>query len=367
MALPIMLDIDDVERWTFFLRSKPTGTTVKDAEAVLGKPVTDGRKVSALVSWGLIRREEDRLNLTQLGRDYAMGDQARKAEVLRRIIPSIPAYIAIVDWAVHQYIQTITASDVAAHWVEYNRVEVGTDNSNSLNYMALCFFNLLKGARLGTLTLGRRGQATRFETDLDSARSVIDTAIVGAQPPLGVAPVTEEALTRDYVLESTAPSSGEPKAEIKAAVSNVQETSSLVQSVFVGHGKNQRILTQVKELLTYGRFEPVIAEEEQTTAIPVPQKVREAMRRCQAGIITVSADEEVTDDQGGKRFNINDNVLIEIGAAFVLYDTKVILLVDERVVLPSNLQGIYTCRYTGESLDFDATMKLLQTLNRIRE
>ena len=35
---------------------------------------------------------------------------------------------------------------------------------------------------------------------------------------------------------------------------------------------------------------------------------------------------------------INNNVLIEIGAAFVLYDQKVVLLWDKSLKVPSNLQ-----------------------------
>jgi hypothetical protein len=56
-----------------------------------------------------------------------------------------------------------------------------------------------------------------------------------------------------------------------------------------------------------------VAEDEETTAIPVPEKVFAAMRRCQAGIIVVSADESSRTPAG--KFTINENVLIEIGAA----------------------------------------------------
>ena len=91
------------------------------------------------------------------------------------------------------------------------------------------------------------------------------------------------------------------------------------------------------------------------------------MRRSQAGVINVSADEQVTDDRGHTRYTINQNVLTEIGAAFVLYDEKVVLLTDRRVELPSNLQGIYRCEYEGDTLDFQATMKLLKALNQFRE
>ena len=55
------------------------------------------------------------------------------------------------------------------------------------------------------------------------------------------------------------------------------------------------------------------------------------------------------------------------GAAFVLYKRNVILLVDRRVELPSNLQGLYECRYDGDTLDFDSAMKLQLALIKFRE
>lgn len=54
---------------------------------------------------------------------------------------------------------------------------------------------------------------------------------------------------------------------------------------------------------------------------------------------------------------LNQNVLIEIGAAMALYGRKFILLVEKDMTLPSNLQGLYEVRYTGTKLDYDATMK----------
>ena len=69
------------------------------------------------------------------------------------------------------------------------------------------------------------------------------------------------------------------------------------------------------------------------------------------------------DDQGNRHHKINENVLIEIGAAMALYGGNFILLVERGVQLPSNLQGLYECRYEGDKLDGDATMKLLKAFN----
>jgi hypothetical protein len=110
-------------------------------------------------------------------------------------------------------------------------------------------------------------------------------------------------------------------------------------------------------------YEPVVSVETETTSKPVPVKVLDDMRSCAAGIINVNAEVELKDAEGNSCIRINENVLIEIGAAMALYGENYILLVQKGIKLPSNLQGLYRCEYDGEKLDYDATMKLLKAFN----
>lgn len=137
--------------------------------------------------------------------------------------------------------------------------------------------------------------------------------------------------------------------------------------VFISHGKNKKIVNQLKEIVTFGQFEPIVSVENETTAIPVPDKVFNDMRQCFAGIIHIESEEEFLDKDGNKQFKLNENVLIEIGAAIAFYNKRFILLCEKNVKLPSNLQGLYRCNYEGPQLDYEATMKLLKTFNEIRE
>jgi predicted nucleotide-binding protein len=49
-----------------------------------------------------------------------------------------------------------------------------------------------------------------------------------------------------------------------------------------------------------------------------------------------------------------------------LYGRRFILLVHDGVDLPSNLQGLYEVRYKGDALDGEATIKLLEAINNIK-
>ena len=121
---------------------------------------------------------------------------------------------------------------------------------------------------------------------------------------------------------------------------------------------------QVETMLELAGMESEVAVKEETAAIPVPEKVFSAMRRCQAGIIVVTAEERP--DSTGDGYRLNENVLIEIGAAFVLYDRQVVLLWDKRLPVPSNLQGLYRCEFEGDELSWDAGMKLMKAIRQFK-
>jgi hypothetical protein len=136
--------------------------------------------------------------------------------------------------------------------------------------------------------------------------------------------------------------------------------------VFIAHGKNKAIIPPIKKLLEYGELEPVVSVEKQSVSKPVPEKVMEEMRSCGAGIIHVEAEKTVVDKEDKEHMILNPNVLIEIGAAMAFYGRRFILLVREGVKLPSNLQGLYEVRYSGDALDADVTIKLLEAIKDIK-
>lgn len=88
------------------------------------------------------------------------------------------------------------------------------------------------------------------------------------------------------------------------------------------------------------------------------------MRRCTAGLIIVSKEQAKGDADTA---HINPNVLIEIGAAYVLYDRRVILLWERGMPVPSNLQGLYRCEFEGDELGWVSGMKLMKAIKEFRK
>jgi len=190
---------------------------------------------------------------------------------------------------------------------------------------------------------------------LDAAPGAIDISGNGAATIDEIADPDGD----DTYVEDEAP-------RVPAVAPAIPETASN-NKVFITHGKNKAVVAQIKEILLYGKFEPVVSVERETTAKPVPDKVMDDMRGCYAAVVHVGAEQVFIDDKGEEHRVLNPNVLIEIGAAMALFRRRFVLLVEKGVSLPSNLQGLYEVRYEGDGLDHEATMKLLKSFNEFRD
>lgn len=165
----------------------------------------------------------------------------------------------------------------------------------------------------------------------------------------------------DSVITST------PEPVTTAATGHLESAPiSNNKRVFITHGRNKTFIEPIKKLLSFGEMEAVVSVEKQSVSQPVPEKVMNDMRECGAAIIHVEDELTLLDKDAQEHVMLNPNVLIEIGAAMALYKKRFILLVKDGVKLPSNLQGLYEVRYSGESMDGDATIKLLEAINAMK-
>ena len=345
--LPFRTTVDDLVTFCGYLQSKPTGAAVAEAKAVLDATVLDPRKVSAYKTLGLVDDSTGKMRVTELGRAIGRDKGTRKAVPLRSIIADVPAYRAIVDRAVHKGELTVTATEVGAHWHQHFRADA-SDNDEILNQQAICFFQLAEGADLGRMIVGRKGQPTRFEFMEESARPFVDSSEVAA---------SKEHVTDDATDQPPQPKAPALETPIAATAPN--------NRIFVTHGKNTKILEQIKRTITSVGLEPVVSVQTETAAKPIPKKVMDDMGKCSAVVIHVGSEAELL-DKNGRGWPINPNVLIEIGAAMMHCPGKYVLVVENGIELPSNLQGLYQCRYTGDGLDFDAVMKIQEALRGLK-
>jgi Predicted nucleotide-binding protein containing TIR-like domain len=201
-----------------------------------------------------------------------------------------------------------------------------------LNHQIVCFLRIAEAAALGRLVVGRKGKETRFELDGEEAATFLRAA--------GAARTDR----------------GDEAARAPTGF-----TFPIYRSrrVFITCRAGAKILEQVKELITFGQFQPIVFRQDETAAVPLLGCLMEQMRGCDTAIVEV--DTNVLPREAEPR--IQANALIEIGAAMALYGRNFVLLVEDSVVLPSNLQGLRECRYRGDELNIPGMMEFLRAFS----
>ena len=202
----------------------------------------------------------------------------------------------------------------------------------------------------------------------------VDLSRVPSAPPSRPSEDAEEGIENDEEEEANLGANAGPASAAVALASQRPTAARLATStadqiarrVFIAHGKNRDFLETIKKLLGFGELTPLVSVERPSVSQPVPDKVFNEMRACGAAIIHVDAEQHFRDADGNEHAVLNPNVLIEIGAAIALYGKRFILLVRDGVKLPSDLQGLFEVRYKGEFLDGDATIRLLEAIQDIK-
>jgi hypothetical protein len=345
---------EDVVSLVDYLKTKPTGASMPEAKSALTGKLLDPRKVTAYLLWGFISKDGEKFKLQTRGWELARKTKTQ-VQVFREVLDSIVPYRSVLEWMFHQKLEEVSNNDIASHWHEHHSDYLGTTNENTIKDQAVCFMRVCETAELGVMKIGRHGTQTRLSINKEELKLYVEA---GPSTPPWTEP--KEQLIVPEVTQITSETN---TVQIKNEKIPAEEETDL--RVFISHGKNQELVEQVETLLSLADINSEIAVKEETSAIPVPDKVFNAMRRCSAGIIIVSVDEGNKDTSGNYR--INENVLIEIGAAFVLYERKVVLLWDKRMAVPSNLQGLYRCEFEGNDLNWGAGMKLMKAIKGFKK
>ena len=364
MQLPMRTTVEDIDAVCNYLMAKPIGASLAEARAVLDKRYLISPKVNALKFWGLIEDDGNRIKVTALGRQAVRNSGATRSDALSEVIRQVAPYNTLMERIDQSGDITVSASEVGAYWHEHFSGEV-SGQEGTLNAQVICFFHLAQAADLGILTIGRRGQRTRFDFDRESTRAFFRTPAIDLQetPPEDLPHVDEPNIgdtDESQVREEFESSRFEGDQTAIDSATNATESNR----VFISWGENRRILEQVKEIVAFGKYEPVLIIEQEGADKPLYETVMDEMRTCKAAVIHVTLDETSSDISGNRFSKISENVLIEVGAAMALYRSKFILLVGEEVDLPLNARGLQVCRYKGDELDMSAVMDLLKAFNQ---
>jgi predicted nucleotide-binding protein len=336
MSLPIRTVPEDIEAVCSYLAKKPTGATTADAKKVLDSKFLDGRKLSALKTWGLIEDSGGRMKVTEQGRLFGTGDEAKKKQVLVSVVRRVEPYFAVMERAAHRNEDSVTSSDLAAHWHAHFAGDVG-DSDKILNDQAVCFFQVASAAGLGEIVIGRRGGSTRLQLDMSAVRLLVDS---GAE------------LTNVPKKPDVETPAGEDLEEMRDdATTERQHSNKLGQGIFVAHGKNKKPLEQLKRILDQFKIPYKVAVEEPNLGRPIGAKVKEIMESCNCAVLIFTADEEFTKSDGTSIWRPSENVVYELGASSYLYSNRIVIVKEKDVEFPTNFRDLGYISFDKDNLE----------------
>ena len=353
-ALPMLATASDVREVVRLLKKRAAGVTIIEGMDAI-KRIFDPRKVAAYEYWGLITRTNDRLRLSALGWEFARKLEP-EARLYRNILDRTLAYRSALEWVYGQNLEIVTDASIAAYWLEHPAEVFLTGNQKTIEAAVTCFFHLCQEAELGMATVGKRGQPTRLRVDREELAAYVNNV--------------------HRTLPDNPSSIGAPEEQAGGAqpASTISELPPRPQAAQAAAAKPRVMVSRRNSVEWAHQIETILEvagiESEQSLRADggaqelVPDELFQALRRCDAAIIIVTAADCHENAPG--EIVPEESVLMEIAAALVHYDRRVILLWDESVPVPSRLGQLCRCSFAGDQLTWDNGLQLLKALRNFQ-
>lgn len=345
--LPMLATASDVREVVRLLKKRASGVTIIEGMDAI-KRIFDPRKVAAYEYWGLVTRTNDRLRLSALGWEFA-GKLEPEARLYRTMLDRTLAYRSALEWVFGQNIEIVTDADIAAYWLEHPAEVFLTGNQKTIEAAVACFFHLCQEAELGMATVGKRGQPTRLRVD----REELAAYIAGSSFP-----VPEDM--PPGALEANADKQPSPLKHESLSQQKAAAGVSGKMRVFISRRKDALLIKQVQTTLEVAEIDSEVSRRVEGGAEFMPDELLQLMRRCDAAIIVITGEDCRTNDEGEAL--LDEGLLMEIAAANVHYNRRVILLWDESVSVPARLRDLCRCEFAGDQLTWESGMQLLKAL-----
>jgi hypothetical protein len=353
-ALPVLATAGDVRELVQHLKRKPAGVSVVEALAGVKRRVFEPRKVAAYEAWGLVVRAGDRLHLSAFGHEFAARLEPA-TEAFRALLAQTESYRAALAWIHEENLELVTHADLTSFWQERDDAALA-DGEKISEACAVSFFHLCQAAELGTMTTGKRGQPSRLRVEREELARFIEerrheahaAGLVPPQTPNAVEAGLEEGVVGTLAVE---PASTRGGAHRRVTPGKLR--------VLVSGSDKACALAQIETALELADVEFRTVERRRGAHALISDEAMRAMRECEAALfIITNADFCETE--------FDHSLFIEIVAAYALYEGRVLLLCEERLSLPAQLDELTRMSFGGDELTWNEGIRLARAVKEFR-
>ncbi|MFN0123758.1 MAG: hypothetical protein ACKV2V_24925 [Blastocatellia bacterium] len=318
-------DVRDLAR---LLRGRPAGLSVQEYPDAFCRRVLDPARLAVYRAWQIIGQTGTPIRLTPFGEELARG-LAPETGLFRALLQQVAPYRAALQWLGEALLERVTDHEIIEYWrTQPGRQQTPGENVERIpRAKAVSFFHLCQAADFGTVTLGKRGQPSRLRVNQDELNSY---------------------------LRRESPTHSRWTAPKTAAIRQAGKLR-----VAISTGSQTGLIQQIRTAFSLADMESEVIVREPGLPLSPGENAGENWRRCDAGLIIVSA----MDHTDGA---LKESVLMSLGAASALYSNHFVLLWEKPVPIPAGLLKLRRCDFTGESLTWDLGAKLVQTLREFK-
>lgn len=334
--LPILATANDVREAVRFFKNKPNGVSVVEIMNAEPRRVFDARKIAAYEFWGIIERDEERLQLTALGEELAKNTET-ECEINRQILRSIPAYSSAIKWIYQQKIKIATFYDVVDFWREsHNKINLSRDNESNIEAVIVSFFSLCHTAELGTATVGKRGQPARLNVNLEQIGLFLKSPV---------------EISNNYKTSPPIPQN-----------IHILDNPQNVDCVYISAENQSYAVENLSAALELADFASLASNAKPISHGFLPPALFTLMKQCQAAIFLLN-EKHCTIKKGETILRLDR--ITEISVAQALFNERVIILWQSSEKPPDSLQQSGINLFVSENLDWEMNVKLVKYLKNL--
>lgn len=337
-SLPILATANDARELVRFLKKRPNGVTVVEAMNAEPRRIFDARKLAAYEFWGIIHRENDRLNLTDIGQELADALDP-ECGMYRHILHRVPAYRIAIKTIHDEGLDIATHLDVLRYWSELKTIaSVNQSNPQDLEAAVVCFFSLCHAAELGTSTVGKRGQPARLRVDMEQVLSFLSTGMKQGS--------SIQAVRRN-----------EPVRRM------VSFSAGAIQTVLVSSSGPTESLDPLVSLLALAGFESSCVDFADFENGLLPSSELAEMQQCQAGVFVIGPNDCQERPDGS--FSLRPEWITKISVAAALFDWRILLFWNGKLPPPDELTASGLLILSSEELDWAASLEMANQIKSL--
>ncbi len=323
--MPILATPNDLRDLIRFLKQKPDGVSIVEALSEVKKRILELEKIQAYERWGIIIVDGNRLQLSPLGWEFAQ-KLASEAASFCAVLDSIKPYRAMLEQAQKQQLNLLMEDDVAKFWRTAFPEFIQSLSPREIESGIVSFLHLCHAAELGSLTIGKRGQPARLRVELEALTAYLASSQRFAPTLAAIAPPLNHK---------------NDGSKIRVSISLSADNS---------------FVTPLLKLFALLQIEGEIIRRAQQETLLNSARNFAALRSCDAGVLVLTLADTVQTQKG--EFELTPEAQMEISAAYLFYDRKIVLLQDARIQLPASWQGIRRCEFGENGISWEDGLSL---------